>query len=145
MKKLKLAGLLIASIGVSAAVQPAYASNSLNSTTANTIILEDSALMSAIKANPSNAEALIADAIISAGPESSETLNILNEAIQAGVDVDTVTTVAIASGVDATIASEATAGFFKNLRERRQQIRKNLRMRIKNFVGGCGAGISPNC
>ena len=149
MKKLQLASLLVASIAASAAVQTAYANENLNSSSANTIQLDESALMSAIKADSANAEEIIAAAIAKAGTDSDETLVILGEAVLAGVDVDTVTAVAIASGVDATIASEATAGpFLDRLRAVRQGTRTrlhNIRLRVVNVLTGCGAGISPNC
>lgn len=149
MKKLQLASLLVASIAVSAAVQPAYASEKLNSSSINTVQLEESAFMNSIKADPANAEEIIAAAIAKAGTDSDEALVILGEAVLAGVDTDTVTAVAIASGVDATIASEATAGpFLDRLRAFRQGTRTrlhNTRLRVVNVLTGCGAGISPNC
>ena len=149
MKKLQLASLLVASIAASAAVQPAYANENLNSSSANTIQLDESALMSAIKADSANAEEIIAAAIAKAGTDSDETLTILGEAVLAGIDADTVTAVAIASGVDATIASEATAGpFLDHLRGFKQGAHRrahNTALRVINILTGCGAGISPNC
>jgi kynurenine formamidase len=85
------------------------------------------ALAAAIKADPAAAEALVAAAILAVGadseaaeeviataidalgPDSPQIAGILKIASDSGVDGDTVTAIAIASGVDATIASEATA------------------------------------
>ena len=89
--------------------------------------LANAALSAAIINDPAAAESLVAAAIAAVGPnsEAAETIiataisalgsdspfiaNILRIATEAGVNSDTVTAIAIASGVDATIASEATA------------------------------------
>jgi len=89
--------------------------------------LANAALTAAIIADPTSAEALVAEAINAAGADSeaAETIiataiaalgpdsplipSILTIATNAGVNSDIVTGIAIASGVDATIASEATA------------------------------------
>ena len=55
------------------------------------------------------AEAIIASAIATLGADSPLIASILQIATEAGVDSDTVTVIAIENGVDATIASEATA------------------------------------
>ncbi len=55
------------------------------------------------------AESIIATAITALGPDSPLIPSILTIATNAGVNSDIVTGIAIASGVDATIASEATA------------------------------------
>jgi len=85
------------------------------------------ALENSIAEDPTSAEALVEAAIIAAGPDSEMTESIIATAIaalgpdsalipsiltiatNAGVNSDTVTGIAIASGVDATIASDATA------------------------------------
>lgn len=60
-------------------------------------------------ANSEAAETVIATSITVLGADSPLITNILTVATDAGVNVDTVISVAIANGVDATIASEATA------------------------------------
>ncbi|NQY50341.1 MAG: hypothetical protein HRT50_14800 [Colwellia sp.] len=75
-------------------------------------IFAESLLAAAIKvvgANTEAAETLVASAIFALGVDSPLIANILKVATEAGVDGDTLTAIAIASGVDATIASEATA------------------------------------
>lgn len=74
--------------------------------------LADSLVAAAIAAvgpNTEAAESIIASAIIALGIDSPLITNILTAATEAGVNSDTVTVIAIANGVDATIASEATA------------------------------------
>ena len=63
----------------------------------------------AVGADSEAAEEVIATAIAAVGADSPQVPGILKIARDSGVDVDTVTGIAIASGVDATIASEATA------------------------------------
>lgn len=67
------------------------------------------AAIDAVGANSEAAETIIATTIIALGADSPLIAKILTIATDAGVNSDTVTSVAIASGVDATIASEATA------------------------------------
>ncbi|PKG82555.1 hypothetical protein CXF85_13820 [Colwellia sp. 75C3] len=67
------------------------------------------AAIAAVGEDSEAAETIIATAIIALGADSPQIANILNIATEAGVNSDTVTSIAIASGVDATIASEATA------------------------------------
>ncbi|MCJ8293073.1 MAG: hypothetical protein MJK15_01580 [Colwellia sp.] len=74
--------------------------------------LADSLLAAAIAvvgANTEAAETLVASAIFALGVDSPLIANLLKAATESGVDADTLTAVAIANGVDATIASEATA------------------------------------
>ena len=97
-------------------------------------------------------EVITAAAITAAGPDSPATVAILKGATSAGIDADTVTSIAIASGVDASIASEATAwGWHSNnqgiqrARERIKRARDRFLARFGHGHGGCGGGVSPNC
>jgi len=67
------------------------------------------AAITAAGADSEMAESIIASAITALGPDSALIPSILTIATNAGVNSDTVTGIAIASGVDATIASDATA------------------------------------
>jgi hypothetical protein len=74
--------------------------------------LADSLLAAAIHAvgaNTEAAETLVASAILALGANSALITQLLTGATESGVDGDTLTVIAIANGVDATIASEATA------------------------------------
>lgn len=121
----------------------------------------NAALSAAIINDPDSAESLITAAIISAGADSeaAETLiataidalgvdspqipNILKMASDLGVNRDTVTAIAIASGVDATIASEATAaGNTGNNNVNTGN--NNGNNRNNSGGGGGGGGISTN-
>ncbi len=63
----------------------------------------------AIAENPDLADSILAAAIASLGAESPLIGDLLSAATDSGLDGDSVTAIAIANGVDATIASEATA------------------------------------
>ena len=69
----------------------------------------EEALTTALKNNPENAEAIIAAAIEIAADDEALVKGVLTAAVNAGVPADTVTAVAIANNVDATVASQATA------------------------------------
>jgi hypothetical protein len=77
-----------------------------NSTLAESLV---AAILNAAGANTEAAEDIIATAISVLGADSPLIPSILTIATEVGVNSDTVTAIAIASGVDATIASEATA------------------------------------
>jgi len=121
--------------------------------------LANAALSAAIIADPTSAEALVAEAIDAAGAESeaAETIiataiaalgadsplipGILTIATNAGVNSDTVTGIAIASGVDATIASDATAAGPGTTTAGTNTVTTN---RGGANGGGGGGGISGN-
>jgi len=121
--------------------------------------LANAALTAAIIADPTSAETLVADAIDAAGAESeaAETIiataiaalgpdsplipSILTIATNAGVNSDTVTGIAIASGVDATIASDATAAGPGTTTAGTNTVTTN---RGGANGGGGGGGISTN-
>lgn len=63
----------------------------------------------AIAADPTKSEAIISQALVAAAGDPNAHSAIITAGVNAGVDVDTVTTLAIASGVDPAVASLATA------------------------------------
>ncbi|WP_019026687.1 hypothetical protein [Colwellia piezophila] len=136
MNKYTLAAAIIASLG--ATIMPVYAvdidpaaqtiiDNAVATVCSPSGCDLNATLTAAIAANPALAESLVAAAIavVGADSEEAETLvataiaavgidsplvaGILTAATEAGVDADTVTGIAIATGVDATLASQATA------------------------------------
>ncbi len=66
-------------------------------------------LSKAIAENPELADSILAAAITLLGADSPLIGDLLRAAIDSGLDGDSVTAIAIANGVDATIASEDTA------------------------------------
>lgn len=66
------------------------------------------AISKLISDNPENAADIITQALVVAKNDATITA-ILEGAVKAGVDADNVTAIAIANGVDATLASQATA------------------------------------
>lgn len=117
MKKLTIVALALASVANFSVIPTAFA----NSADAEKV------LSASIVANPADGSALFTAAIENAGVDSTEAesllvaallavkfdeksiTNILDAAVKAGMKSDTVTALAIASGVDASIASVATA------------------------------------
>jgi hypothetical protein len=89
------------------------------------------------------AEAFIATAIDALGANSPQIPNILKMASDLGVNRDTVTAIAIASGVDATIASEATAAG-NTANNNVNTANNNANNRNNAGGGGGGGGISTN-
>lgn len=122
----------------------------------------NAALSDAIISDPAAAESLLAAAIIAAGADSeaAETLiataidalgadspqipNILKMASDYGIDRDTVTAIAIARGVDATIASEATAAGAIATTDRNNLGNTGNNLANNTGGGGGGGGISTN-
>ena len=101
-------------------------------------------LNKAIAENPDLADSLLTAAILSLGADSPLIGDLLTAATNSGIDGDSVTAIAIANGVDATIASEATAagpnagGALGNTGTTTTTNRGNA------GAGGGGGGISGN-
>jgi len=128
MKNTTLASILLAAVAATPAMAAEITPEAqaiIEQAVVNGTSIED-AIASAIAANPDMAESLLAAGLEAVGPgEAGENLlsavisalpadsgaipGIMSAAIEAGIDADTVTGVAIASGVDASIASLATA------------------------------------
>jgi uncharacterized membrane protein YgcG len=115
MKKLTIASMLLASVGATVVAAPAFAADAptpaqtaIAAAQATGLTLEQ-AVEEAIKNNPDLASDIIAAAISVVGAESAQVAGILTAATNAGVDSDTVTAIAVANSVDATVASQATA------------------------------------
>lgn len=118
MKKILLASLLIGATALVA--QPASAQttnlvNVLNNATADTSAEQlELDLLSAIAdvcadCTPEQVDTMINDAIAAVGNDSPLIADLLSAMSTAGIETDTITLAAISAGVDATIASEATA------------------------------------
>ncbi|MFT5299150.1 MAG: hypothetical protein ACI9YH_005202 [Colwellia sp.] len=104
------------------------------------------AAISAVTPNSEAAEWIITIAINTVGINSSMIVNIINAALSAGVNADTITAVAVANGVDPTIASQATAvgGQSNNAIINTLTNTNNQEILINNNTGGGngGGGIS---
>jgi hypothetical protein len=100
------------------------------------------AAISSLGANTFAAENVLSASINALGLDSPLIANILRVAIEAGVNTDTVTAIAIASGVDATIASEATAAGAPSVAVNNNANATSSQTNAGG--GGGGAGISNN-
>ena len=63
----------------------------------------------AIAADPTKSEGIVSQALVAAAGDPNAHSAIITAGVNAGVDVDTMTSIAIASGVDPAVASLATA------------------------------------
>lgn len=91
------------------------------------------------------AQSILVSAITTTGPESPLIRKILNAAKQSGLNSDSVTALAIASGVDASLASEATAAGPDNSPAKSHEIKSNNNTAGRGTGnGGGGGGISEN-
>ena len=113
MRKLTLASMILAAVATTTTVYAADAQKTVTQQSLQERIQKgkslEGALTAALKSTPENAEAIIATAIAIAGDDENLIKRVLTAAVNAGVPADTVTAIAIANNVDATIASEATA------------------------------------
>ncbi len=94
-----------------------------------------------ICADEDAANELLADAIETIGADSPLIQQVLAAANKSGMNTDSITSVAIASGVDATIASEATAAGSVNTAVTSGN---STVTNTDNVNGGGGGGISQN-
>ncbi len=173
MKKLTLTSGLLVAIVVSSLFSPLYAAGkaetlsteivqTINANPADTISIFSVGIEIICDnvstcADPVAAEELVAAVITAVGVDSAEITNILSVAATAGVNVDDLTVLAIALGVDATTASKATAsGFYKKKGNKNNNTNYKKKRRKRWFWwfwrywrdhghGGGGGGISHNC
>jgi len=125
MKKLILAGLIasataVVTLPVNAQVDSSGLVSILNNASADTSPEQLQAdLLAAVQSACSDCstdeiDALVNDVVAAVGADSPLVADFLSAMSDAGIDSDTLTLSAVSAGVDATVASDATAAGFTN-------------------------------